>query len=411
MDYPPEKLRVIICDDGNSAAMRALVAQLRADMGASEARLSYIARKKIPGVPHHAKAGNINNAMLNEGTSGQFIVIFDSDMECKPQLLQAVLPHFFKKDQDTFVVDEKVAMVQTPQAFTNVALDDPLGQQYRYFYGPVLKGWDAAGSTPCCGTNVTFSRKALTSIGGFTYGSITEDFLTSMTLHSNRYKTKYVHEYLAFGLSPETVHDFYKQRFRWAAGGLQIFVKNNALFKKGLSHTQRFLYFWSGFNTCLSIPMIYLVYCPIFYLLGNGVVQIATFDTYEYFVAFGPYMFLQLVVMFASYRDVPKIYLQRSFQESVFMLFCYARAVITVVLGIKVSFHTSDCSIFACLFCPFSITNLLPFFFSFSYYSSVSKSQAKMLRPLNSGKASTGAFLSSSTTSLVLFLSPSVSST
>ncbi len=41
------------------------------------------------------------------------------------------------------------------------------------------------GSTPCCGTNVTFSRKALLSVGGFTYGSITEDFLTSMTLHSH----------------------------------------------------------------------------------------------------------------------------------------------------------------------------------------------------------------------------------
>jgi len=32
------------------------------------------------------------------------------------------------------------------------------------------------------------------------------------------YKTKYVHEYLAAGLAPETVHDFFKQRFRWAAG-------------------------------------------------------------------------------------------------------------------------------------------------------------------------------------------------
>eukprot|EP00952_Eustigmatos_sp_NYUAD-ZCMA_P012521 50292-Eustigmatos_ZCMA.PRE.1 len=84
-----------------------------------------------------------------------------------------------------FVIDELVAMVQTPQSFTNVSEDDPLGQQYRYFYGPVLRGWDAVGSTPCCGTNVTFNRKALTSVGGFTYGSITEDFLTSMTLHSH----------------------------------------------------------------------------------------------------------------------------------------------------------------------------------------------------------------------------------
>eukprot|EP00624_Nannochloropsis_granulata_P002660 evm.model.NODE_23415_length_9299_cov_18.335304.1 len=73
MDYPKEKLAVIVCDDGNSSAMRALIAQLRADMGGSKATLRYIARKKIPGVPHHAKAGNINNALMNEGTSGEFI--------------------------------------------------------------------------------------------------------------------------------------------------------------------------------------------------------------------------------------------------------------------------------------------------------------------------------------------------
>lgn len=319
------------------AAMRALIAQLRSDLGESQATLRYIARKKIPGVPHHAKAGNINNALMNEGTSGDFIVIFDCDMICKPHFLQTVLPHFYKMERSQFVIDENCAMVQTPQAFVNVPEDDPLGQQYRYFYGPVLHGWDAVGSTPCCGTNVTFSRKALLGVGGFTYGSITEDFLTSMTLHCHGFQTKFVHEYLAEGLSPETIHDFYKQRFRWAAGGLEIFVRNNALFKKGLKPQQRFLYFWAGFNTCLAIPMIYLIYCPIIYLLGQGMVKIATFDTYEYFMFFCPYMFLQIICMHVSYRTVPKIYLTRSLQESIFMLFCYARAVITVVLGIKVS--------------------------------------------------------------------------
>ena len=53
-----------------------------------------------------------------------------------------------------------------------------------------------------------------------------------------RYKSKYVHEYLATGLAPETVHDFYTQRFRWAAGGLQIFKYHNALTKRGLNLKQ-----------------------------------------------------------------------------------------------------------------------------------------------------------------------------
>ncbi len=82
--------------------------------------------------------------------------------------------------------------------------------------------------------------------------------------------------------------------------------------------------------------MIYLIYCPIIYLLGQGGVQIATFDTVQYFIFFMPYMILQICCMSISYRDVPKIYLRRSLQESIFMLFCYARAVVTVVFGFKV---------------------------------------------------------------------------
>jgi len=164
--------------------MSAMVNQIKIGLDLASPTLHYITRQKFPGVPHHAKAGNINNALMNEGTSGDFIVVFDCDMVCKPDFLQAVLPHFLKVEGGVLVVDDKVAMVQTPQSFINVPEDDPLGQQYRYFYGPVLKGWDAVGSTPCCGTNVTFSRKALLSVGGFTYGSITEDFLTSMTLHN-----------------------------------------------------------------------------------------------------------------------------------------------------------------------------------------------------------------------------------
>lgn len=141
-------------------------------------------------------------------------------------------------------------------------------------------------------------------------------------------------------MSPETVHDFYKQRMRWAAGGLQIFVKNNALTKSGLRPVQKFLYFWSGWSTMLSMCMLFLIICPIIYLFGMGKVKVATFDTYEYFAAFCPYMFLQVACMVVSYRGVPSIYRTRSFQESVFMIPCYCRCVLTVLFGLKVRGQT-----------------------------------------------------------------------
>ena len=87
-------------------------------------------------------------------------------------LVVVLVMGWMQQEDGTYKVDEKLALVQSPQSFTNLPPYDPLGQQYRYFYGPCLQGWDGAQSTPCCGTNVVFSRKNLTSVGGFVYGSV-----------------------------------------------------------------------------------------------------------------------------------------------------------------------------------------------------------------------------------------------
>jgi hypothetical protein len=68
-------------------------------------------------------------------------------------------------------------------------MDDPC-PSLTWLYTPLsvhvvqvlMPGWDAWGCSPCCGTNVLFRRQALLTVGGFSYGSITEDFLTSCNL-------------------------------------------------------------------------------------------------------------------------------------------------------------------------------------------------------------------------------------
>ena len=117
--------------------MEAMVKQLQASLNGNEdPQLTHIARVKTPGVPHHAKAGNLNNALLNGGSSGQFVVVFDCDMICMPQFLLRTVPHFYKADDASMglVVDEKIGHLQTPQDFYNVADRDPLSQRNRIFY-------------------------------------------------------------------------------------------------------------------------------------------------------------------------------------------------------------------------------------------------------------------------------------
>jgi hypothetical protein len=77
-----------------------------------EANLSYLARTKVKGVPHHAKAGNINSALLKESEgSGTFVLVLDCDMIVHPDFLQNILGHFYKQvGPHAFLVMMVVAM-------------------------------------------------------------------------------------------------------------------------------------------------------------------------------------------------------------------------------------------------------------------------------------------------------------
>ncbi len=135
-----------VLDDGNRPEMRA---------AAEEAGIGYITRTEDwKDRPRHAKAGNLNNALFL--TTGEFMLILDADQIPAPDILDKTLGWF---------EDEKVALVQTPQWFTNVTDSDPLGSQAPLFYGPIQQGKDGWNSAFFCGSNAVLRREALMQIG------------------------------------------------------------------------------------------------------------------------------------------------------------------------------------------------------------------------------------------------------
>ena len=126
--------------------------------------LGYVTRgQEWAGKPRHAKAGNLNNALLQ--TTAEFILVLDADMMPKPQILDRTLGYFS---------DPQVALVQTPQYFTNVPPSDPLGSQAPLFYGPILEGKDGWGAAFFCGSNAVLRREALMELGILGYVNATE---------------------------------------------------------------------------------------------------------------------------------------------------------------------------------------------------------------------------------------------
>jgi cellulose synthase (UDP-forming) len=152
IDYPHETW---ILDDGNRAELREL---------AESEGIGWITRSADwVDRPRHAKAGNLNNALL--ATEGEFLLILDADQIPEPQILDRTLGYFS---------DERMALVQTPQYFVNVPRSDPLGSQAPLFYGPIQQGKDGWNSAFFCGSNAVIRREALMQLGVSRYAGEVE---------------------------------------------------------------------------------------------------------------------------------------------------------------------------------------------------------------------------------------------
>ena len=139
-----------ILDDGARDEMR---------LAAEEIGVGYIKRgDDWTNRPLHAKAGNLNNALMS--THGEFMLILDADQIPDPRILDATLGYF---------ADPLVALVQTPQEFGNVPDSDPLGSQAPLFYGPIQQGKDGWNAAFFCGSNAILRREALMQLGVVKY--------------------------------------------------------------------------------------------------------------------------------------------------------------------------------------------------------------------------------------------------
>jgi cellulose synthase/poly-beta-1,6-N-acetylglucosamine synthase-like glycosyltransferase len=165
---------------------------------------------------HHAKAGNINNALRQ--ATGEICLILDPDHVPQPDFLDYIVPHFS---------DERIGFVQTVQAYYNkfdTLVARGAAQQTFHFYGPMMMSMQAYGTVNAIGANCTFRRAALDSIGGHAPG-LAEDMHTAMLLYREGWKSVYVPRILARGQVPVTLTAYFKQQLKWARGTFDLFVK------------------------------------------------------------------------------------------------------------------------------------------------------------------------------------------
>ncbi len=255
LDYPAEKLSIVLCDDGNRESAHALCEELGV--------------RHMTRADHaHAKAGNLNNALSH--TQGEFVMLLDADMVPKSNFLQRTMG---------YLIDPNVGFVQTPQIFYNpdpfqfnLHLNRRIPNEQDLFMLDIQAARANFNAVMHVGTNAVFRRSALTAIGGIPTGTITEDMATGMLLQARGYQSVFVKEVLCTGLSVESFSDLIRQRERWCRGNIQVAKKWNPLTTRGLTFAQRAIYLDGLVYWFFGVQKIIYIVCPLIYLIFSTVI-------------------------------------------------------------------------------------------------------------------------------------------
>lgn len=250
LDWPADKLRVYVLDDGRRDEFRAFCEQAGVD---------YLTRPDNT----HAKAGNLNAALAK--TSGEYIAVFDCDHVTTRSFLQICMGWFLK--------DPKMAMVQTPHVFYSPDPFERNLETYRkvpnegdLFYGVLQNGNDLWNAAFFCGSCAVLRRSALDDVGGVATESVTEDALTALKMSMKGYNTGYLAIPQAAGLATESLGRHIGQRIRWARGMAEIFRQFNPLLISGLTIPQRLCYLSAMMHFFFGLPRIVFLITPMAFL-------------------------------------------------------------------------------------------------------------------------------------------------
>lgn len=258
--------KTFVLDDAKSIETKKLVEKLGAE---------YVVRTK----KDFAKSGNLNHGI--QFSKSDFFVILDADQVPYKNLIVELLP---------FMINENVAMVQSPQHFENrhEFIASGTAEAQDIFYKYVCPAKNISNSVFCVGTNVMFRRKAIDEIGGIALVHHSEDIWTSRLLHEKGWDTVFLNKILASGKAPNTIVSYFKQQLRWSKGGLSMLFLKNTLASEHLTLDQKLQYFSSNFFYLVGFSILCYLIFPIIYLLFgiNGVSNSSSITWLMYYVPF-----------------------------------------------------------------------------------------------------------------------------
>lgn len=255
LDYPIEKLQIIIVNDGSIDNTQEVAKKLIEDNKSYDIML--INRTRTP--RQFTKAPALNCGL--EHVKGKYVGCLDSDSTVAPDVLQLMIPLF---------EEEKVGAVITAIKVLNPDNLWSKIQRLEYilatFVRDLMSRVNTLHITP--GALSLYDASVLKELGGFDEKNITEDYEIAMRLKFNGYNIKIVTKAISYTYVPNTFKSLWNQRVRWFRGFIVTMSKYKKMFgNKSMGMMGVFQYPLNLISFCIIISSFILS----FYMMGKAV--------------------------------------------------------------------------------------------------------------------------------------------
>ncbi len=250
MDYPAEKLEVVVIDDG-SKDNTAAIGRAYAERNPTQVRFL----QKENGGKYTALNLGI------EQSSSEIIGCLDADSFAAPDaLLEAV--KCFDADQTVMAITPAMKVYQPKKL---LELMQNVEYTFGIFYKKMFDNLSAINVLP--GPFSMYRRDVFKKIGLFKHAHNTEDMEIAFRMHANGLRIVNAHTAFVYTTVPQTIRALLKQRTRWSQGFLQ-----NALDYKHLFFNPRY-----GNFGMLVLPFGIIAFAAGIYSAGYMAYRILSF--------------------------------------------------------------------------------------------------------------------------------------
>ena len=253
LDYPSEKLKIYIIDDGSVDNTPNILKKL----SQKYERLNIISRSKNDG---GGKSGALNHAL--QFISGEWVFILDADAQLKNDTLQRVLS--FAQNGSWSAVQLRKSVINTSKNFLTTCQGIEMAMDAYFQVGRLY----SAGISELRGNGQLVRKDILLNCGSFNENTVTDDLDLSLRLILSQSKIGIFWDPPVMEEAVEDIFALFRQRQRWAEGGLQRFFDyGRELILSKLTFIQKFdlTYFFILQYALPIIALVDLIICIVFY--------------------------------------------------------------------------------------------------------------------------------------------------